>query len=81
MPITNLDNLIRFSNHCGAEIPTWLLQQLQAYGNDKQAVIDFSIDVVSKLCEKLLIAGAPSLHFYTLNKLIATEDICRNIFS
>jgi len=67
MPISNFSQLSRFSEQCGAEIPRWIAQRMQAYGNDIDSVKAFGADVVAALCERLIAGGAPSLHFYTLN--------------
>jgi methylenetetrahydrofolate reductase (NADPH) len=75
MPITNYGNLLRFSEACGAEIPRWMRQQLAMYADDIESIRAFSADVVSQLCEKLLEAGAPGLHFYTMNQAEATLNI------
>ncbi len=68
MPITNYSSLVRFSDMCGAEIPRWIKKQLEAYGDDTASIQKFGEEVVSKMCEQLLKAGAPGLHFYTLNQ-------------
>lgn len=79
MPITNYQNLARFSRACGAEIPRWLAQRLEDHGNDVESVTAFGIDVVTRLCEQLLACGAPGLHFYTMNQLEPTRTIWRNL--
>lgn len=63
MPITNCTQLSRFSESCGAEIPRWILQRLRDFGDDRASIVEFGIDVTTELCEKLLEAGAPGLHF------------------
>lgn len=68
MPITNRDQLLRFSDRCGAEIPRWIRRRLEGYGDDLDSIRAFGHDVVVKLCEDLLAVGAPGLHFYTLNR-------------
>lgn len=68
MPITNYANLARFSDACGAEIPRWIRHRLEAFGDDKEALQEFGADVVTDLCNTLLEAGAPGLHFYTMNQ-------------
>ena len=68
MPITNYKQLARFSDACGAEIPRWIRKRLEGYGDDLDAIRDFGLDVVTELCDRLLQAGAPGLHFYTLNR-------------
>lgn len=75
MPITNFQNLQRFSANCGADIPRWLQQRLNAFGNDQGGLLAFGSDVVTQLCEKLLAGGAPGLHFYTMNQALPTTTI------
>lgn len=72
MPITNYKQLARFSDNCGAEIPRWIRKRLESYGDDLAAIRAFGLDVTATLCDRLLAAGAPGLHFYTLNKATAT---------
>jgi methylenetetrahydrofolate reductase (NADPH) len=72
MPITNFKQLARFSDNCGAEIPRWICKRLEGYGDDLEAIRAFGLDVTTALCERLLQAGAPGLHFYTLNRATAT---------
>lgn len=79
MPITNYTQLARFSDACGAEIPRWIRKRLQSFGDDKQAIVDFGLDVVGELCEKLLSAGAPGLHFYTMNRTEPTLTLWKNL--
>ena len=79
MPITNYQNLIRFSDNCGADVPRWIRQQLKSYGTDTASIRAFGLDVVSRLCEKLLAGGAPGLHFYTMNQADTCTALCRNL--
>jgi methylenetetrahydrofolate reductase (NADPH) len=79
MPITNFTSLARFSDICGAEIPQWLRKRLQAYGDDIDSIKSFGLDVVSDLCQRLIDAGAPGLHFYTLNQSETTINIWNNL--
>ncbi|HHM05541.1 MAG TPA: methylenetetrahydrofolate reductase [NAD(P)H] [Gammaproteobacteria bacterium] len=75
MPITNYQQLARFSDACGAEIPRWLRWRLQDYGDDIQSLRAFGLDVTTKLCADLLEGGAPGLHFYTMNQAGPTMAI------
>jgi len=68
MPITSFSKLARFSDACGAEIPRWIRRKMESLGDDTEAVRDFGLDVVTRLCADLLAHGAPGLHFYTLNQ-------------
>jgi len=79
MPIVNYASLVRFSEMCGAEIPRWIRKQLDAYGDDSASIRQFGEEVVSRMCEKLLQAGAPGLHFYTLNQADASKAIWQNL--
>jgi methylenetetrahydrofolate reductase (NADPH) len=81
MPITSSTQLLRFSDACGAEIPRWIRLRLQAFGDDTASIRAFGLDVVSDLCERLRAAGAPGLHFYTMNQAAATLEICRRLGS
>lgn len=81
MPITNYAKLARFSDACGAEIPRWIRKQLDAYGDDSDAIAAFGEDVVSRLCQRLLDGGAPGIHFYTLNQATPVLRILDNITS
>ncbi|WP_194715541.1 methylenetetrahydrofolate reductase [NAD(P)H] [Noviherbaspirillum soli] len=75
MPIMNYTQLMRFSDMCGAEIPRWIRLKLAGFGDDTASLKAFGLDVVTRLCEKLLEGGAPGLHFYTLNQAGATKEI------
>lgn len=79
MPITNYQNLMRFSKNCGADIPRWIAQRLESFGDDKVALLDFGAEVVTRLCEQLLVAGAPGLHFYTMNQVEPNKTIWNNL--
>ncbi len=79
MPITNYQNLKRFSDGCGAEIPRWMRQQMESCGDDSEALLAFGIETVTRLCERLLAGGAPGLHFYTLNQVEPVGQILRNL--
>jgi len=79
MPIVNFSNLVRFSDMCGAEIPRWIRKQLEAYGDDSESIRQFGEEVVTRMCEKLLAAGAPGLHFYTLNQAEPSLSIWDNL--
>ncbi|MDT8429646.1 MAG: methylenetetrahydrofolate reductase [NAD(P)H] [Pseudomonadales bacterium] len=79
MPITNYANLARFSSNCGAEIPRWIRQRLQGYGDDSASIKAFGIEVVTRLCDDLLAGGAPGLHFYTMNQAEAVTEIWQNL--
>ena len=76
MPITGSTQLMRFSDACGAEIPRWIRLRLSGFGDDSASIRAFGLDAVSRLCEQLVAAGAPGLHFYTMNQSTATLALC-----
>ncbi len=79
MPIVTCTQLCRFSEACGAEIPRWILKRLQEFGDDRNAIREFGVEVTTELCENLLSRGAPGLHFYTMNLAEACETIWDNL--
>ena len=81
MPITNASNIIRFADGCGAEIPRWMRLRLQGFGDDIESIKAFGLDVITDLCDQLLTAGVPGLHFYTMNQSGSTLEICRRLVS
>ena len=79
MPIINFANLARFSRNCGAEIPRWICQRVEGYGDDQESIRKFGIEVVTQLCQTLLDSGAPGIHFYTMNHVEPTREIYLNL--
>ena len=79
MPINNYSQLARFSDACGAEIPRWIRLKLEGYRDDTASIRSFGLDVVTSLCDRLLTAGAPGLHFYTLNQAGAVSTIWQRL--
>lgn len=79
MPISKFSQLIRFSDTCGAEIPRWIRKKLEGYSDDSASIQAFGLDIVTDLCERLLKAGAPGLHFYTLNSANLTSIIWQRL--
>lgn len=79
MPIGNFAQLARFSDACGAEIPRWLRFRLESFRDDRASIRALGLDVVTRLCDDLLRAGAPGLHFYTLNQAGLTTTIWQRL--
>jgi methylenetetrahydrofolate reductase (NADPH) len=75
LPITQIGQLERMTSMCGASIPEGLRQELRAREDSPEAVIDFGVAYATLQCAELLAAGAPGIHFYTLNRSPATRAI------
>jgi len=79
LPILSTAQLKRFTNVCGATIPAELQRTLEKFGDDDAATTEFGIEFATRQCEALLKAGAPGIHFYTLNKAHSTTQIVHNL--
>jgi len=79
MPISKFSQLTRFADSCGAEIPRWIRRKLESFGDDTASIQAFGLDVVTAMCARLLEAGAPGLHFYTLNSAVLTTKIWQRL--
>jgi methylenetetrahydrofolate reductase (NADH) len=75
LPITQIGQLERMTKMCGASIPEGLRRELHARAEQPEAVIDFGVAYATLQCAELLAAGAPGIHFYTLNRSPATRAI------
>lgn len=76
MPITNSAGLLRFADNCGAEVPRWIRLRLQSLDDDAAAIRALGLEVMARLCERLIREGVPGLHFYTLNQAAAVLALC-----
>jgi methylenetetrahydrofolate reductase (NADPH) len=81
MPITNYNQILRFTRICGATIPEELLRKLETVQNDPEAIRRYGVEHAIEQCEELLDHGVPGIHFYTLNKSRATSEIIQSLTS
>jgi methylenetetrahydrofolate reductase (NADPH) len=86
MPVTNVAQVERFTNLCGATLPPRFLEQLRDVGDDPQEVFWTGVSYAARQCDQLLSPtprdpysprpkGVQGIHFYTLNKSPATRAI------
>jgi methylenetetrahydrofolate reductase (NADPH) len=77
IPVTSLSSIGRMAD-MGAAVPPGMVAQLEAAG-DAESVRKTGTELACRLCQELLDAGAPGLHFYTLNRSLATREIYFNL--
>jgi methylenetetrahydrofolate reductase (NADPH) len=75
MPITNVSQIKRITALCGSEIPARLRYALESRADEPEAVAELGVAYATLQCADLLAAGAPGVHFYTLNRSPATRAI------
>ncbi|HXX30740.1 MAG TPA: methylenetetrahydrofolate reductase [NAD(P)H] [Myxococcaceae bacterium] len=75
MPITNFEQVARFTRMCGATVPMRLQMALERVRHDAQAVTQLGVAHAVVQCMELLQRGVPGIHFYTLNKSPASRMI------
>src|SRR5947209_10005387 len=75
MPITHAGQIQRMAQMCGAKIPDGLRRELRARDEHPEAVLDFGVAYATLHYAELHEAGAPGIHFYTLNRSPATRAI------
>ncbi len=79
MPVTNVKSVSRMADMSGATFPQDFLDRLFAVEDDPDAVRRVGVEAATELSSTLLEAGAPGLHFYTLNRSTATREIHDNL--
>ncbi len=79
MPISNLGQVTRMAHMSGAEVPDWVVAAMSKAGDDLDAAERIGVELATELCGRLIDAGVPGLHFYTLNRSWATRQIFANL--
>jgi methylenetetrahydrofolate reductase (NADPH) len=78
MPVTNKSQIRRMAELSGAAFPAWLAERLDRT-DDAEEIRRIGVDAATELCQGLLDAGAPGLHFYTMNRSTATSETYANL--
>ena len=81
MPFHNYARIAQFGQRDGIEIPRWVALKMEGYMDDTASIRAFGLDVVTRLCERLVAGGAPAIHFYTLNQSALALEICARLKS
>lgn len=79
MPLTNVNQIDRFTKLSGAVFPSDLKAKFESIAGDANAVVQLGIDAATNLCQELLSGGAPGIHMYTLNRATSTIAIFENL--
>jgi len=79
MPFHNYAKVAQFALRDGIEIPRWVALKMEGFMDDAASIRAFGLDVVTRLCERLIAGGAPGIHFYTLNQSALSLEICRRL--
>jgi methylenetetrahydrofolate reductase (NADPH) len=75
MPVTSVGQIERFAKLSGAPMPEAFTRPLMAVADDPAAFREVGFELMTRLCEDVLAAGAPGLQFFTLNRSKATAEI------
>jgi methylenetetrahydrofolate reductase (NADPH) len=81
MPVTRLSQIQRFADLSGADLPRFVVDRLNAAGDDPAAVRRVGVELATELSRQLLEGGAPGLHFITMNRSTATLEILAGVES
>jgi len=79
LPVTNVKQLNRMSELSGVPIPSHISEAFAQIEHKPDDVRKLGVEIATKLCQDLLEAGAPGLHFYTMNTSSATREIYSHI--
>lgn len=79
MPLTTVRTLHRGPELSGAPVPPALLDRLAPYADDPASFRAAGMDVTAELCTRLLAEGVRNLHFYTLNRSLATIELVERL--
>ncbi|KQV53338.1 5,10-methylenetetrahydrofolate reductase [Pelomonas sp. Root1217] len=79
MPFHNYGRIAQFAQRDGIDIPRWVQMKMEGFMDDAASIRAFGLDVITRLCERLIDGGAPGIHFYTLNQSALTLELCKRL--
>jgi methylenetetrahydrofolate reductase (NADPH) len=79
MPFHNYAKIAQFAARDGIEIPRWVALKMEGYMDDTASIRAFGLDVIERVCERLIAGGAPGMHFYTLNQSALVLELCQRL--
>src|SRR5665811_957448 len=75
MPVTSFVQVRRMAELSGTPLPAVVVSRLEAVADDPAAIHKVGVQIATELARRLLAEGAPGLHFYTMNKALATREV------
>jgi methylenetetrahydrofolate reductase (NADPH) len=79
LPVTNVKQLIRMAELTGTPLPSKLTDAFARVEDNSDDVRKLGVDIATELAEKVIAAGAPGIHFYTMNTSTATREVFERI--
>ena len=79
MPFHNYARIAQIAARDGIDIPRWVALKMEGYMDDAASIRAFGLEVVTRLCQRLIEGGVPGLHFYALNQSVLTLEIGRRL--
>ncbi len=79
MPFHNYARIAQIAARDGIDIPRWVALKMEGYMDDAASIRAFGLEVVTRLCQRLIEGGVPGLHFYALNQSTLTLEIGRRL--
>lgn len=79
MPVTSFVQVRRMAKMSGTPLPAAVVSRLEAVADDPAAIGEVGVQIATELSQRLLAEGAPGLHFYTMNRSLATLQVYANL--
>ena len=79
MPFHNYARIAQFAQRDGIDIPRWVALKMEGFMDDSASIRAFGLDVMTRVCERLIAGGVPGIHFYTLNQSPLTLELCKRL--
>ena len=79
MPVTSFSQVRRMATMSGTPLPDAVISRLEIVADDPVAIREVGVEIATELAQLLLAEGAPGLHFYTMNRSLATLKVYANL--
>ena len=76
LPVTNFQQVVKFSRMCGASVPGWLAALFDGLDEDADTRRLVAATVAAEQVRRLQEHGVEDFHFYTLNRADLTYALC-----